>query len=676
MNPIAPFITEHSDYPTAEAWLKKNVYDTDIPPVTLLINDEPHDTLTWEKHCGAKSEIVDYPEEAPFTRIVQPITYVCAEQGLRIELTVTTYPGYPVIEYDALLYNDADGNSQRLSNLQAIDTNVENNPDYHVIHGCHGSMNSYIEYCPITCIDLSWPTPGKAEYVSWTGRPTDIYLPCFNIENTLTETGTVALFNWQGTWKATFTLNRNGLRLCAGQQNTDFVLQKGESVRYPGIVLLFYRGDYLHGQNVYRRWLYQCNQFRYQGKHMEHGLTWLCNDYDTEQNDHELLQSYRDSGLLDLMDVYKIDAGEEGYQWYPTNGNGWDHVGSWTLNTKNYPNGLAPISQAARDAGMQFSLWFEPERVRKGTMIANELSGYVIGLAPDGSACFGEDLPEGKNCLLNYAEPEVVSYIVDLLDSRIREYGIDLYRQDFNEHPWPYWKAYDLYKAEKLGIPRIGITENHYCTGYLSVLSQIQKRNPGMYYDACASGGARYDLETMRYACMITRSDYWRSSESLQCQTLSGSMWFLCYGAPVYVFQATPYTIRSSISTFNGVGALDPAQKPLLREAIIESKKLSAYTLYDFYPLTGYPGKGKATVAIQYHNPEQEDGIFISYFRKDDELTLFPRGLTPDAKYRIWDWDDREHTEAVMTGRDIMQGIRLKSTKETAVVYEYRLVTQ
>ena len=140
MNTSAPYVNKYSDADAASAWLNTHIYDTPTPPVTFTVDGASSDTLIWSKQYGQAYTVVDYPEEAPFTRLVQPITYVCEDKQLRIELTLTTYPGYPVLEYDGMLYNEATGISSRLSDLYAIDEKIDTADTAHILHATRGSI--------------------------------------------------------------------------------------------------------------------------------------------------------------------------------------------------------------------------------------------------------------------------------------------------------------------------------------------------------------------------------------------------------------------------------------------------------------------------------------------------------------------------------------------------------
>ena len=94
-----------------------------------------------------------------------------------------------------------------------------------------------------------------------------------------------------------------------------------------------------------------------------------------------------------------------------------------------------------------------------------------------------------------------------------------MYRQDFNIDPLPYWRAADA-------PDRQGITEMKYVEGYLAYWDELLKRHPKMFIDSCSSGGRRNDVETLRRAVPLLRSDWYNSPEGQQCQTYGLSLWF------------------------------------------------------------------------------------------------------------------------------------------------------
>ena len=100
----------------------------------------------------------------------------------------------------------------------------------------------------------------------------------------------------------------------------------------------------------------------------------------------------------------------------------------------------------------------------------------------------------------NLGNPDARRWLTDHVDKLLTEQGIDLYRQDFNMDPLGYWRG-----ARRPGPA--GHHRNPHVEGYLAYWDELLRRHPGMLIDTCASGGRRNDLETMRRAVPLWRSD-------------------------------------------------------------------------------------------------------------------------------------------------------------------------
>ena len=154
--------------------------------------------------------------------------------------------------------------------------------------------------------------------------------------------------------------------------------------------------------------------------------------------------------------------------------------------------------------------------------------GYLKpGPAPDGSTFrafdrVGRPGEEGQR-LLNLGDPAARQWLTDHVDQLLTEQGIDLYRQDFNMDPLAYWRAND-------DPDRQGITEIKHVTGYLAYWDELRRRHPDMLIDTCASGGRRNDLETLRRAVPLWRSDYAFEPVGHQCMTYGISLWIPYHG--------------------------------------------------------------------------------------------------------------------------------------------------
>ncbi len=432
--------------------------------------------------------------------------------------------------------------------------------------------------------------------------------------------GFLVALGWPGQWAARFDRDDGKtLRIRAGQELTHFKLHPGEEVRSPLVALQFYRGDWIRGQNLWRRWMVAHNVPRPGGKLVptHYGACWSNDLHPRADTEMAILSGYLREKIP--LGFYFIDAG-----WYPSKRDWWTDAGTWEVDKERFPKGIREISDRVHANGMKFVLWFEPERAGPGTWLSENHPEWILG---------------GKNGgLVNLGNRDAWKWIVDRIDSLIKSEGVDVYRQDFNIDPLGYWRGADA-------PDRQGITENRHATGYLAYWDELVRRNPKLWIDSCASGGRRNDLETLRRAVPLLRSDYTESPTSQQCHTYGLSLWMPYYGSGT--MQPTPYWFRSTIFPASRVG-WDTRKKDLdyalLRRMIAEFHKVEPYLLGDYYPLTPYSLEKTAWIGWQFDEPER--GGAVQAFRREEakeaSLALKLQGLDPDATYAIDELGQRQ----------------------------------
>lgn len=282
--------------------------------------------------------------------------------------------------------------------------------------------------------------------------------------------------------------------------------------------------------------------------------------------------------------------------------------------------------------------------------------------------------------LLNLGNPEAWKWLVEHIDRLLTENGIDLYRQDFNMDPLAHWRANDA-------PDRQGITEIRHVMGYLAYWDELRRRHPDMLIDSCASGGRRNDLETMRRAVPLWRSDYAFEAIGHQCMTYGISLWLpyhgtgtvFCDNAPYYGSGRTPvqpYAFWSNAAPSLGSGAdvredLDFAE---IRRLVEAWRELSRQYTGDFYPLTPYSQAADVWIAWQFNRPEAGEGAVQAFRRPecpDPKITLRLRGLDRRARYLVKNLDTG--AETIVNGRDLAQGFVVECPDQPgAVNFVYR----
>ncbi len=581
-------------------------------------------------------------------RIEHTLTYTDPKTGLVVRCVGIAYDDFPVVEWTLFFKNNSSATTPILENIQALDTRFERNlNEEFVLHHSRGTPNSPTDYQPL---ETKLEHKAEKRIAAAGGRPTNSDLCYFNLQ--WSGQGVIIGLGWPGQWAAQFTRDEGtGLRMRAGQELTHFKLLPGEEVRGPLVVLLFWEGDWIHGQNIWRRWMNAHNLPRPDGKlpppqwAASSGRQDIEMQGSTEENQIAFIDRYLAAGLN--IDYWWMDAG-----WYSFK-EAWWNVGTWELDTKRFPRGFQPVTVHAHEKGIKIIVWFEPERVTQGSWIFETHPEWLLGRS-------------GGNRLLNLGNPEAWNWLVNQVDKMIIEQGIDLYRQDFNFDPLPYWREND---AED----RQGITEIKHVTGYLAFWDELRRRHPNLLIDTCASGGRRNDLETLRRAVPLWRSDYAYEPAGMQQLTYGIALWIPYFGTGINSFDA--YTFRSQMAPAI-VTAWDPGRKDVdqsqLRRFVSQWRQVSDFYEGDFYPLTSYSTSTEDWIAWQFDSFRRGDGM-VQAFRRSaspyESARFRLRGLEPVARYVVTDLDEPIPRE--VAGQELMESgllVRLKEKPAAAIL--------
>jgi len=555
-------------------------------------------------------------------RTARQITWTDPATALEVRCDIVTYRDFPTIEWTLHFRNSSQKDTPILSDILALDLNLNRKQSGEfLLHHNAGSQATPDDYRPL----LTPLPPGKSlRFASSGGRGSDGVWPFFNFE--YANQGAIVVVGWPGQWAGTFQRdNATGLRIRAGQENTRFKLLPAESVRSPLAVLQYYQGDWLRGQNIWRRWMIAHNIPRLNAKLppplLAGGSSNQLNEMQdaTAANQIQFVDGYLNNGIQ--LSFWWMDAG-----WYPFR-DGWWNVGTWEPDPKRFPNGLRAVSDHAHSKNVQTLLWFEPERVTPGTWLDQNHPEWLLGA-------------DGGNKLLYLGNPDALNWLVDHVDKIMKEQGIDIYRQDFNFAPLDYFRRNDA-------PDRQGITEIKHVTGYLAFWDELRRRHPGLLIDTCASGGRRNDLETLRRSVPLHKSDMeYPNLTSKQTQFYGLALWEPYFGAPVYpADRVDTYGFRCGISLLTGLGydtRRNDLDYALLRKLVSQRRDVIDYLWADFYPLTAWTFQSDQWIAWQFHNPEEGKGMIQAFRRPDspyESARLKLHALDPAATYRFRNLD-------------------------------------
>ena len=599
---------------------------TAAPPFSFTYAGKPSAELlkTWDLKRSAR--------KLDDRRTERTLTWTDPKSGLVVRLVGIEYHDFPTVEWTLYFKNAGTADTPILSDVRALDTRLERSAEGEfVLHHEVGSPCTPGDYEPLQT--TLGPRQSK-RITAAGGRPTNSDLPYFNVA--WPGEGVIVVVGWPGQWAADFVRDDlGGLAVRAGQELTRFKLLVGEEVRTPLVVLQFWKGDRIRAQNVWRRWMLAHTLPRPGGKLPPVQLA-ACSSHQfgemihaNTENQKLFIDRYLEERLK--LDYWWMDAG-----WY-VNKTGWPNTGTWEVDTGRFPGGLRVITDHAHAKGVKIIVWFEPERVTAGTWLAEKHPEWILGGSGGG--------------LLNLGNPAARAWLTDHVDKLLTEQGIDLYRQDFNMDPLAYWRRNDA-------PDRQGITEIKHVTGYLAYWDELRRRHPDMLIDSCASGGRRNDLETLRRAVPLLRSDYIIEPVGNQGHTYGIAFWMPYYGTGTGAVD--PYMLRSVMCP-HFTACFDVRRRDLdyalVRRVLGQWREFAPNYLGDYYPLTPYSLDKTAWIAWQFDRPEAGEGVIQAFRRSEsfyEAIRLRLRGLEPDAKY-VWTNLDVPGSTTI-TGRELMEG--------------------
>jgi alpha-galactosidase len=581
------------------------------------------------------------------------------QDTLELRLVSTLYPEHAAYEWTVYFTNTGDENSPTISEINGCDYTISAvNPHLCGIYGDGG-----YDHIPNMPYDINI-SGMNLEINNESGRSTYGRFPYFQL--THNTGGVFFAVGWPGQWRAGFDSWNGKVRVYDGQYLLDTYLLPGQTIRTPLSSFLFYEGsDQDRATNLWRSFYMDCNMRHPGGETFEPAVaantSWMYAEmvYANEANQIDAIKKYHDNGIA--LDYYWMDAG-----WYYKTGTeslpDWLPTGTWYVDESRFPTKFRAISDYAHNLGTKTLLWFEPEVVRLNPELFGETSVREEWL-----------LPKSGTKLIDYGNAEAREWLLNRVCTILEEGDIDLYRQDYGvAHPAGEWQANDP-------TGQIGITENLYVQGYLWFLDGIIARFPDMMIDACAAGGGRNDLETMRRAVPLHKSDGAYSQHDIK-QSMNAALfsWFPYFGTvvsgPDVCHYVDRYGLRSSFCSFPVLGYNLNADLDwqTMKSCIDEWELIKDFYDDNYYPLTEWNRSDSEWTAWEFYDPESGNGFFEAFRPAnavEDTLLVKLKGLKGSATYKLTDTEGR--FEATVSGYELKTAgytITLPEAYSSAVV--------
>ncbi len=416
------------------------------------------------------------------------------KDGITIRLEASSYVDHPVLEYTVYFTNEGAEPTGIFSNIYALDLDFVGAGDATLEHtsgDTRGGDGYHTFFDAIT--EAGYDLFPRDDGCSCNGAFP--YTRVHFADKILT-----AVYGWTGGWKANYQKTESGVHITAGQKYCHFRILPGETMRTPRICLMETAGnDKISAINDWRRFYFDHVMPKQWGENIPpkacmhvHGA--IINGHPT----HEFFGATEDNQIYGLNwyighglkpDLWWFDAGM-----YPIDCAPWPCCGNFYCDPRRFPNGtMEKIGRECEKNGIDFMVWFEPERSTVGSEIEAIHPEFLLHSKTPNSV-------EGFNALINFGNPAALAWVTNRVDDMIKKYHIHIYRQDFNFDPFTCFRDNE---AED----RLGALENLHYQGYYKFWDELMFRNPGLFIDTCASGGRRNDYETIRRAVPFQYTD-------------------------------------------------------------------------------------------------------------------------------------------------------------------------
>jgi alpha-galactosidase len=205
-------------------------------------------------------------------------------------------------------------------------------------------------------------------------------------------------------------------------------------------------------------------------------------------NEKKLLRLAKEAADIGI-ELFVLDDG-----WFSKRNDDTSSLGDWYDNKEKLPNGLGGLSDKIKALGMKFGIWVEPEMVNENSDLYRKHPEWAVRI-PDKEHSLGRN-----QMLLDLTNTKVQDYIIESMTDVFNRGKVSYVKWDMNRN------MSDMY-SQSLSADKQGEFDHRYIIGLYRVLEELTGRFPNILFEACASGGNRFDLGMLCYMPQIWASD-------------------------------------------------------------------------------------------------------------------------------------------------------------------------
>lgn len=318
-------------------------------------------------------------------------------------------------------------------------------------------------------------------------------------------------------------------------------------------------------------------------------------------------------------------------------------LGDWVVDKKKLPGGIKALTDAARQRGIKFGIWIEPENVNTKSELFERHPEWALQTK-------GRELKLGRGgtqLVLDMTNPQVQDFAFKIVDDLMTQYPEIAYIK---------WDANaSIQNVGSLYLPMQKQTNLYvdYHLGLLKVLQRIRAKYPDVVIQCCASGGGRANYGLLPYF-----DEFWVSDNTDALQRV-----FIQYGTSLF-FPANamaqhiggvpywntggrviPLKFRCDVAMSGRLGIelqpkhMNDEERQQVMTCFKDYKELrKVVQTGNLYRLIS-PYNKKGVSSIMFVDDAQQQAVFFVYKTENYYNQQLPRirlaGLNPDKTYTL-----------------------------------------
>jgi alpha-galactosidase len=440
---------------------------------------------------------------------------------------------------------------------------------------------------------------------------------------------------WSSNFKLDFEIDSHkNLRLIAGINPfaSEYALAPNETFKTPSLIYALSNNGTGEASRNLHSWARKYRILDGQGERLTLLNNWEATYFDFDENKIKAL--FKDAKDLGV-DMFLLDDGWFGNKYPRNNDNA--GLGDWQENKKKLPSGLGYLIKEAKNEGVKFGIWIEPEMVNPRSELYEKHLDWVIRQPERPEIYYRNQL------VLDLSNPEVQDFVFGIVDDLfVKNPELAFIKWDCNA---VIYNAYSAYLNKK-GIPQSNLYVD-YVKGLYKVLQRIRAKYPKVPMMLCSGGGGRGDYEFLKYF-----TEFWPSDDTEPVERIF-LQWDYSYFFPsiatdnhVTDWGKQPLKFRVDVASMGKLGFDIVASKLDANDKIFCKQAISNYNSFkdivwhgDMFRLVN-PHENDIA-ALMYVNENKSKAIVFNYLVNNrfsitgTKRPVVFNGLDPKKKYTV-----------------------------------------